>query len=250
MRVLRDEEREGLNPACETVSIGVEQHPAFRMIENLLHQTGMQRMSGSFGNQMSDKGQTQKGEVSDEIQDFMAHEFVGKPKTGFIQDARLAKGRPCSRGLPPRPSPRAQSASTSCKNPKVLAFRDLSRKRMRGMLIRIGLRSDQRMVVLDGIGDSWRGRRLDRMRRASIDDFQRPGNLQEGSTAVLSNYTGRSDESDEGAELPSMTGASAASTSTKTLSILKPASAARTCSIVLTWNPFPLIAVQSSVGTR
>src|SRR6476619_4190785 len=104
------------------------------MIENLLHQTAMQGISGSVSNQLSGKGQNHKGEVTDEI-------------------------------------------------------RDLGRKRMCGMLIRIGLGSDQRMVILDRIGNSWRGRRLDPDAPRSIDDFQRPGNLQEGSTAVLGFYT-------------------------------------------------------------
>src|SRR6476661_2974753 len=162
------------------------------MIENLLHQTGMQGMSGSVGNQMSDKGQTQKGEVTDEIQDFMAHKFVGKPQTGLIQDPVLRKD---DRVLEIASTTKSTGPErfNFLQEPEGPCFRDLGRKRMCGMLIRIGLGSDQRMVILDRIGNSWRGRRLDPDAPRSIDDFQRPGNLQEGSTAVLGFYTGRLD---------------------------------------------------------
>src|SRR6476620_8828634 len=162
------------------------------MIENLLHQTGMQGMSGSVGNQMSNKGQTQKREVTDKVQDFMAHKFIGKPQTGLIQDPVLRKD---DRVL--EIAATTESAGPErfhfLQEPEGPCFSDLGRKRMRGMIIRIGLGSDQRMVVLDRIGNSWCGRRLDPDAPGSIDDFQRSGNLQECSTAVLGFYTGRLD---------------------------------------------------------
>src|SRR6476660_2117788 len=162
------------------------------MIENLLHQTGMQGMSRSVGNQMSDKGQTQEGEVTDEVQDFMPHKFVGKPQTGFIQYPVLRKH---DRVLEIAATTKSTGPErfNFLQEPEGPCFSDLGRKRMRGMLIRVGLRSDQRMVILDRIGNSWRGRRLDPDTPRSIDDFQRPGNLQECSTTVLSIYTGRLD---------------------------------------------------------
>src|SRR4026208_336750 len=153
-------------------------------------------MSGSVGNQMSDKGQTQKREVTDEVQDLMAYKFVGKPQTGFIQDPVLRKG---DRVL--EIAATAKSAGPERFNflqePEGPGFSDLGRKRMRGMIIRIGLRADHGMVVLDRIGNPWRGRGLDPDAPGSIDDFQWSGDLQECSTAVLGFHTGRLDQSDK-----------------------------------------------------
>src|SRR6478735_4284830 len=175
----------------------------------------------------------------------MPHKFVGKPQTGFIQypvlrkDDRVLEIASTTKSTGPERFNFLQEPEGPC-------FRDLGRKRMCGMLIRIGLGSDQRMVILDRIGNSWRGRRLDPDATISSGRVIFKKARRRFWAFTPADWINRT----KGAELPSITGASAASMSTKTLSTLKPASAASTCSIVLTWNPFPLIAVQSSVGTR
>ena len=58
----------------------IEQHPTFGMIENLLHQTGMQSMARSIADQMPDERHAQEREIADQIQNFVPYELIGKPE--------------------------------------------------------------------------------------------------------------------------------------------------------------------------
>ena len=71
--------------------IGVQQYPTFRMFKDLLHQSGVQGMSRTIGNQMSDKGETEEREVADQVQDFVSDKLVRKAEAGFIDDAVAGK---------------------------------------------------------------------------------------------------------------------------------------------------------------
>ena len=71
--------------------IGIQQHPAFRMIEDLFDQFGVQCMPRPISNQVPDKGETEKREVANQVQDFVANELVRKPEPRFIEDAVLGE---------------------------------------------------------------------------------------------------------------------------------------------------------------
>ena len=58
--------------------VGVEQHPAIRVAENLLNEARMHRMTGTLCDDVSDKGHAEQRKISDQIQDLVTNEFIGE----------------------------------------------------------------------------------------------------------------------------------------------------------------------------
>ena len=83
----------------------------------------------------------------------------------------------------------------------------------------------------------------------SIHDFEGSRHLEIRLTFVLGDYSGRPDQTNE------WSGASVHYRRFARVDVdihvidVQTGERCNTCSIVLTWNPLPLIAVQSSVGT-
>jgi len=67
----------------------IEQHPAVGMSKNLLNETRVERMSRALGEQVSDKRYSEQRKISDQVQDLMTHELIGKAKARLIKNTVL-----------------------------------------------------------------------------------------------------------------------------------------------------------------
>ena len=72
-------------------SFATDQEPLVGLSENLLHEFGVQRMSGAFRDDMTDEGEAEQCYVSHQIEDLMTDEFIREAKTGLIDDALLGQ---------------------------------------------------------------------------------------------------------------------------------------------------------------
>ena len=60
--------------------VGIEQHPAIGVVENLLNEARVYRMSRALSDHMPDKGHAEQRKVSDQVQDLVTDELIGKAK--------------------------------------------------------------------------------------------------------------------------------------------------------------------------
>ena len=63
--------------------------PFVTLGEDLLNESSVHRVTGAFGDNMADEGEAKKGNIADQVQDFVSNKFVGKAKAGLIDNTFL-----------------------------------------------------------------------------------------------------------------------------------------------------------------
>src|SRR6476469_668638 len=110
-------------------------------------------MSRSVCDNVPDEGYSQKRKVSNQIENLVADKLIVESKARFIDDSVIRQHNGVVQG-----ASFAEPSSPQCldliQKPKRPGLGNLTLKRIGGAIVRIGLCLNQRMFIVNGVGNS------------------------------------------------------------------------------------------------
>ena len=144
----------------------------------------MQRVPGADRQDLSDDRHAQERHIADQVEDLVAHEFIPVPEAVLIEQPLIGQNervvqRPTETqsGLPER--------FDLAEKPEGAGRSDVADKTVGRPIIGVGLASDQRMVIVDGVRDAGRGGRANRNTLIAFGHIKGTHDLQVGPRPVL-----------------------------------------------------------------